>query len=48
MFGNEVKTAIKLWFHHQGAQFYCERLMNLHYCCSKCIQHKVYYMQKYL
>jgi len=30
MFGNEVKTAIKFWFHHQGAQFYCERLTNLH------------------
>jgi hypothetical protein len=26
---NEVKTVVRLWFHHQEAQFYCDGLMNI-------------------
>jgi len=26
---NEVKTLVRLWFHHQEAQFYCDGLMNI-------------------
>jgi len=24
----EVKTVVRLWFHHQETQFYCDELMN--------------------
>jgi len=26
---NEVKTVVRLWFHHQEAQFYCDGLMTI-------------------
>ena len=26
---SEVKTVVRLWFHHQEAQFYCDGLMNI-------------------
>jgi hypothetical protein len=28
MLGDEVKTALKLWFHHHYAQLYCDDLQN--------------------
>jgi hypothetical protein len=43
---DEVKTAVKLWFHHQYAQFYHNGLMKLLECWQKCVDHKGDYVEK--
>ena len=35
---SEVKTVVKLWFCHQDAQLYHDRLMKLLEHCKKCVE----------
>jgi histone-lysine N-methyltransferase SETMAR len=44
---DEVKTAVKMWFHQKEAEFQCDRLMK-HYLniCGKCVDCRDEYVVK--
>jgi hypothetical protein len=42
---DDVKTVVKMWFHQQETQLYCDELMKLPECWLKCVDHRDDYVE---